>query len=161
ARDLFGRLGRPNGPENEKKKHYYAWNDVDSKEVVTFLKAYKAPSDNHNSRGSRTDLLTEYIEAQMKAGELTGGTVVLVNNKDNQKVPTKSHNFGGGLTVGLRERNNAVTEPTPQYRIKKDHWISKDDEWLDLDEGELATALAHTRSLWQKSTKKDKGEKEP
>jgi hypothetical protein len=42
-----------------------------------------------------------------------------------------------------------------------DHWISKDDEWLDLEKDELGTALSYTKSLWQKSTKKDKGETEP
>lgn len=160
AGDLFARLGAPARPKD--KKHYYAWGDVDGSEVVAFLKAYQPVKDGHNSRGSRTDLLTEYIEAQMKIGELTHWTVVLVNNKDNQKDPIRSHDFGNGLVVGLRERNNAIEDAqSAQYRIKKDHWISKDDEWLDLDEGEFQTAVDHTRSLWEKSTKKDKGEKAP
>ena len=160
AKALFGRLGKPTPPKN--KMNYYSWSGVNGKEVVGFLKAYEAVKDAHNSRGSRTDLLTEYIEAQMKAGELTEWTVVLVNNKDNQKDALKSHDFGGGLVVGLRERNNAIEDPaTPYYRIIKDHWISPDDEWLDLDEEQIKTALEHTKGLWEKSTRKNKGEKEP
>jgi hypothetical protein len=158
AKALFGRLGKPTAPQ--KKKHYYAWYDVDGKEVVAFLKAYQPAKDAHNSRGSRTDLITEYIDAQMKAGELEEWTVVLVNNKDNQKDPAKSHDFGGGLVVGLRERNNAIQDTaSPHYRIIKDHWISPEDEWLDLDDGQLDTALKHTVALWEKSTKKDKSKR--
>ena len=64
--------------------------------------------------------------------------------------------------MGLRERNNAIQDPASfYYRIIKDHWISPDDEWLDLDEVQLETAVAQTRILWKKSTKKNKGEKEP
>ena len=160
AKDLFRRLGKPSAPT--KKPHYYAWHDVSGKEVVAFLKAYKAPQDAHNSRGSRTDLLTEYIDAQLKVTELTQWTVVLVNNKDNLGNPATAYDFGDGILVGLRERNNAVADPTsPQYRIIKDHWISPDDEWLDLDEAQIAAAIGHTKDLWQRSTKKNKGEKEP
>jgi hypothetical protein len=46
-------------------------------------------------------LVTEYIEAQRGVGELEKWTVVLINNKDNARSPTKSHDFGGGLVVGL------------------------------------------------------------
>jgi len=165
AKDLFARLGAPTAPK--KKPYYFAWTGtdgegVDGKEVVAFLKAYQVPKDPHNSRGSRTDLLTEYIEAQMKLGELEKWTVVLVNNKDNQEVAAKSHDFGGGMVVGLRERNNAIQDPASlHYRIIKDHWISPDDEWLDLNDDQFKTAVDYTRSLWEKSTKKNKSEKEP
>ncbi len=160
ASDLFARLGGATPPP--KKLHYYRWTGVDGKEVVGFLKAYHAPKDPHNSRGSRTDLLTEYIESQMRVEELKEWTVVLVNNKENQRIATKSHDFGGGFVVGLRERNNAIDDPaSPQYRIIKDHWISPEDEWLDLDDDQLATALRCTIELWRKSTKKNKSEKEP
>jgi hypothetical protein len=155
AKDFFARLGEPTAPK--KKNHYYAWYDKDGKDVMAFLKAYQPAKDAHNSRGSRTDLLTEYIEAQMKVGELAEWTVVLVNNRNNQEDAKKSHDFGGGLVVGLRERNNAIQDPaSPHYRIIKDHWISPEDELLDLDKTQLATALEHTIALWEKSTKKDK-----
>ena len=160
AKELFDRLGKPESMK--KKSHYFAWNGVNGKEVIAFLKAYKAPKDAHNSRGSRTDLLTEYIDAQIKVNELTEWTVVLVNNKDNLGDPATSHDFGNGLTVGLRERNNAIQDTaSPHYRIIKDHWISPDDEWLDLDDVQMATALGHTIALWQRSTKKNKSETEP
>ena len=95
----------------------------------------------------------------MRLGELTEWTVVLINNKDNQDVPTKNCEFGGGMVVGLRERNNAVDgQTTGQYRIKKDHWISPDDEWLDLDDEQFATAMNHTIALWERSTRKDNSE---
>jgi len=97
----------------------------------------------------------------MKAGELTEWTVVLINNKENQGIATRNYDFGGGMVVGLRERSNAVNDPaSPYYRIIKDHWISPDDEWLDLNEEQLATAKEHTVSLWERSTKKNK-DKEP
>ena len=58
------------GPETtERKPDYYSWKRRLAKDVVTFLKAYQPPKDPHNSRGSRTDLMTEYIESQIKAGE--------------------------------------------------------------------------------------------
>jgi hypothetical protein len=160
AKDLFKRLGKSTPPKA--KKHYHAWYGVDGSEVVTFLKAYQPAKDSHGTRGSRTDLLTEYIEAQMKVDELKKWTVVLVNNQSNQKDKARNNDFGGGLLVGLRERNNTEEyKSTPFYRIIKDHWISPEDEWLDLDETQLKTALTHTRNLWTKSTKKNKGEKEP
>ncbi len=68
---------------------------------------HSPPKDPHNSRGSRTDLLTEYIEAQMKVGELVKWTVVLVSKRAVSDSPEASHDFGGGLKVGLWERNNA------------------------------------------------------
>src|SRR5262249_23206980 len=92
ARDFFSRLGKPTAPKE--KPHYYSW-AATGKDVVGFLRAYQAPKDPHNSRGSRTDLLIEYIEAQMKAEELKDWTVVLVNNKDSQGSPTKRQDFGG------------------------------------------------------------------
>jgi len=157
---FFGGLEKPT--PQKKKPHYYAWSDVDGKEVVGFLKAYQPAKDAHNSRGSRTELLTEYIETQMNAGELTEWTVILVNNRENRNDAAKNYDFGGGLVVGLRERNNAIQDPaSPYYRIIKDHWISPDDEWIDLDEVQLETAVAQTKILWEKSTKKNEGEKEP
>jgi hypothetical protein len=160
AKRLFAQLGRPNAALT--KSHYYAWSGVDGRNVVEFLKGYKAPPDSHNSRGSRTDLLTEYIEAQMNANELQTWTVVLVNNKENQGIAANSYDFGDALVVGLRERTNAIQDAaSQQYRIIKDHWISPDDEWLDLNEEQISMAIGHTKELWKRSTKKNKSEKEP
>jgi hypothetical protein len=67
ARTLFSRLGaaRP----AERRPDYHAWVGT-GEDVVSFLRAYQPPKDPRNSRGSRIDLVTEYIEAQMKVGEL-------------------------------------------------------------------------------------------
>ena len=162
---LFRRLGPPTTPE--KRPDYFAW-DATGEDVVSFFRAYRPPRDPHNSRGSRIDLITEYVEAQMKVGELKSWKVVLTSRKSGVNSSSAGHDFGDGLKVGLWERNNAPGTSPGHYRLIKDHLISPKDELIDIDKdaapGELSrweVALDFTRQMWKKSTKKNKSEKEP
>lgn len=156
---FFKRLGKPGAPD--RRADYYSW-PASGEEVVSFLRAYQPPKDPTNSRGSRIDLIVEYIEAQMKVDELKTWTVILASKKGNVDSPTCGHDFGDGLKAGLWERNNSPGTAPGQYRLIKDHLISPKDELLDLTSPEQwDTALGYTRELWKKSTKKNKSEKEP
>jgi hypothetical protein len=157
ARALFQRLGASTRPEL--RKDYHVWKTTGGS-VVSFLKAYTPPKDPHNSRGSRIDLVTEYIEAQMKVDELTNWNVVLTSRKGGVDSPLASHDFGGNLKVGLWERNNSLDADGVQYRLIKDHLISPKDELIDLSKDQWDTALVFTREMWKKSTRK-KSDKEP
>jgi len=50
AKSLFGRLGEPSRPP--KKVHYYAWNGVDGKEVVDFLRLMTSPRTRTTREGA-------------------------------------------------------------------------------------------------------------
>jgi len=160
ARAFLSRLVAPKPLEG--KPDYHAW-EVTGEDVVSFLKSYQPPKDPHNSRGSRIDLITEYIESQLKVGELGKWTVVLTSKKGNVGNPTCSYDFGHGLNVGLWERNNCPgTNPT-QYRLIKDHLISPKDELIDLSrhadpgmKSEWDVALDFMKEMWKKSTKRNK-----
>ncbi len=157
ARAFFLRLGASTRPS--KRKDYHVWKTTGSS-LVSFLKAYTPPKDPHNSRGSRIDLITEYIEAQIKVGELMNWTVVLTSRKGGVDSPKAGHDFGGGLKVGLWERNNSLGTNVTQYRLIKDHLISPKDELIDLNNDQWDAALVLTKAMWKKSTRK-KSDKEP
>jgi hypothetical protein len=125
--------------------------------VVAFLKAYE---NYPESRRSRTDLLADYIGAQMDADELLRWTVVLVNNKANAKSPQKSYDLGGPLKGGLTYRDD-FTPDGPCYSLRKRHLIDPKHELLDLDDDQMDEALKQTVGVWERSTRKKGEEKAP
>jgi hypothetical protein len=156
-RTFLGRLGSPASLAG--KPDYYSWRGVPAAKVIDFLRAY----DNHpDSRRSRTDLLTDYIDAQTKGkpAELVEWTVVLINNKSNAKAAEKSYDFGGVLKGGLTFRDD-FTPDGPCYTLRKRHLIDPKHELLDLVDDEPDEALKETIRLWERSTKKDPDEKQP
>lgn len=155
ARKFFARLGPQRSLTG--KPDYFSWQDVPSTDVVAFLKAY----ENHpESRRSRTDLLADYIEAQVDAEELLSWTVVLVNNKANAKSPEKRYDLGANLQGGLTYRVD-FTPGGPCYSLRKRHLIDPKHELLDLDDNQLDEALKQTIGVWERSTKKKDENKAP
>ena len=155
AKDFFAHLGAQQTLSG--KPDYFSWQDVPGAEVVTFLNAY----ENHpESRRSRTDLLAEYIETQIGAGELLKWTVVLVNNKGNAKSPEKSYDLGNTLQGGLTYRDD-FTPGASFYTLRKRHLIDPKHELLDLDDDRMDEALKQTIGVWEKSTRKKEDDKQP
>ena len=155
AREFFGQLGPPQSLSG--KPDYFAWKDIPGMEIVSFLKSY----ENHpDSRRSRTDLLADYIDAQMLAKELLLWTVILVNNKGNAKSSDKSYDFGHGLRGGLTYRDD-FTPGGPCYTLRKRHLIDPKHELLDLNADQLAEALKQTTGVWERSTRTKEDQKPP
>jgi Z1 domain len=121
AEDLISRLSSPS-IDNQSN---FVWKQVTPDKIVEFLEAYQS---HPNARLSNTRLLVEYINAQLKHGELTSWTVVLISNSKPKRKDKIS-----GLDVGLTKRNSKDVS-APEYRLPKARLLSPPDEMLDFSE---------------------------
>lgn len=111
-------LGAPGAPA---RQDYFTWRDIGGASVVTLLRAYQ----NHpESRRSRPDLLADYIEAQIKAGELGKWTVCLAGVRANQSAAETSYAITPSLRGGLLLRSNVAPPNADCYSLSKHHLIA-------------------------------------
>lgn len=140
---------RPVDPKNNN----FIWDDVDGHIVANFLDAFET---HRAATKAQSRVMADYIRQRLKDDppELTGWTVALISNPGSKRKVA-------GLTVGCTERAkfpaDALLDET--YAIRR--LVSPTDEKIDLDDGELASALQRTRMLWRKGLTKSKSETEP
>jgi hypothetical protein len=161
ASDLVKKLGKPDNSNasgddgDETKEPYFKWEEVPGERILEFLRAFQ----NHgNSMRSKADLLAEYIELQMKIGELKEWTVGLIN-KRSDAADAPGYDLGD-VKGGCTERKDAGEEKGP-YTLAKQHLISPDNELIDLNEDERKVALAKTAELWEQRPKKNATDARP
>ena len=122
----------------------YIWKKVPGDKILDFLAEYQAHEKN---RRADTNLLSDYINAQLPRRELKSWTVVLISNK---KVKT-SYKIAG-YEVGLTQRKDVSQDPT-EYRVSKSRILSPLDEWVDFPESLRDEILKETNKERKKKGK--------
>jgi hypothetical protein len=135
-RFLLGQSGA--GRAAPKPRKDPRWDKVPGEEVAAFLEQFRTVDA---AVKARSKLLATYIRSRLAADELTGWTIVLIDNKVGRSTVTV-----GGLDVGLTRRayyggRGATHEEIP---IQGDYTLRRladpEHELLDLDEIERAEA---------------------
>jgi hypothetical protein len=136
--NLLLELGNP----SESAKNFI-WRSTPAEKILDFLSSYKA----HNScRLANTQILSEYIRAQIPFGELTSWTIALISSK----TATNFHSIANNQ-VGLTRRSDTSSTSLLEYRLSKSHILSPTDEWIDFPD--------HIKELIREETKKEREKK--
>jgi hypothetical protein len=130
------------------------WRGVSGTAVVDFLTDYQ---EHEASRKVKTKLLADYIRMEVDRDRLTDWTVLIApgSSADTATLGTATFRMverSWFLTDGGEEEARLVERQTLEkqnhYRIRR--LVNPEDEWKDLDDDQLATALVETRKEWEK-----------
>ena len=119
------------------KDNAFVWYDIPAEQVINFFEGMQSVE---NLKKAEPRKIIQFINAQLKNGELTDWRIALMS----KKMPTQSSklNLGGKKTdIGQwirREDENNSNEDL--FYIRKSHIISRKDEFIDLTEPELEEA---------------------
>jgi hypothetical protein len=134
----------------EQKGNNYLWRNVSPDDICDYFSKFKVAD---SLKKVDLDLISNYIQELMKEDELTSWRVALMNKKDNAE---SAHTFSNGLTVGCFDRNRADDTNWTTYYIRKNHIVgNQKDEFVDLDDDLLETALERTKQVKKNWEEKD------
>jgi hypothetical protein len=134
----------------EQKGNNYLWRNVSPDDICDYFSKFKVAD---SLKKVDLDLISNYIQELAKEGELTSWRVVLMNKKDNAE---SVHTFSNGLTIGCFNRNRADDTNWTTYYIRKNHIVgNQKDEFVDLEDDLLETALERTREVKKNWEEKD------
>jgi hypothetical protein len=115
---------------------HFCWKDVRSESLISFLQSYRAHPLNTKAEPRR---LAEYIESQVRCGELTNWSVYLISKSQGQV----DYYNAAGLSVGLVERARCEKRSGEgRYSLSNGRLITENHESLDLTTEEYKKALA-------------------
>jgi hypothetical protein len=133
--NFISALGTP-----EQKSNNYLWRNVSPDDVCDYLSKFKVAD---SLKKVDLDMIGSYIQDLVRESELTSWRIVLMNKKDKAEA---KHIFSNGLKVGCFDRNRADDTNWATYYIRKNHIVgNQTDEFIDLDEDLLETALEETK----------------
>ena len=143
--DFISTLGTP-----EKRNSNYLWRNVSPDDICDYFSKFKVAD---SLKKVDLDLISNYIQDLVREGELTSWRVVLMNKKDGAEA---NHTFSNGLNAGCFDRNRADDTNWNTYYIRKNHIVgNQKDEFIDLDNELLETALERTRQIKKNWESKD------
>lgn len=117
------------------------WEGVPGDDVAGFLELFLT---SERATKANASLLARYVRDRVRAGELTGWTVALVNNSTAD--PSKRVSFAE-MDIGLTLRSVFGTAADPDvHSIRR--LASPSDEMLDLSDAERQEALELTKAGW-------------
>ncbi len=134
----------------DRKNNNVVWDDVDGHIVANFLGAFET---HRGATKAQSRVMADYIRKRLQddPAELSSWTVALMSN------PGPKRNWPG-FNIGCTKRakfplkdplgEEYVLRPGEEYVIRR--LVSPSDEKIDLNKGELASALQRTRLLWDK-----------
>ncbi|MDB5279057.1 MAG: putative endonuclease, domain protein [Ferruginibacter sp.] len=129
------------GPNSDlvRQGQKFIWEGVKYNSIDSFIANYKI-----HQRSIHPDFLRGYIMQQLKNGNLSNWTVVLIHNSNAKDFYTlkASHstlNVGYTFRKEVEEKDafgNTITDHK-KYLIRKSHIISPPHEYLDMDESDM------------------------
>jgi hypothetical protein len=134
----------------ESKENNYLWRNVSPEDICDFFAKFKVAD---SLKKVDLDLISNYIQDLVREGELTSWRVVLMNKKDNT---TGKHTFSNNIEVGYFKRSRADKMNWNTYYFRNNHLVgNQKDEFIDLDNDLLETALERTRQVKKNWEEKD------
>lgn len=110
------------------------WSNISGRAVAGYLRSLIFPPESHEIEGKR---LSDYIEHQIRAGELTDWTVFLATGEDGIEVELAGRRFRSILRTPLGDRSTST-----RFIVKS--ILNPPDEAIDLADDEFAEALRQT-----------------
>jgi len=140
--DLIAILGASRRPRASAGADHRMWEKVPASTVTTFLRRFAVHPRSFEADSSR---LSDYIERQLRHGELTGWTVVLLSIRHG--ATARFPRIGAEEDIGLylrdpRRKENREEEEPALYAIRKSNIINPPDQALDFDDQVLDEELA-------------------
>jgi hypothetical protein len=123
----------------------FIWKTTSVENILDFLSGYKA---HVSCKPANTEVLSEYIKAQIPFGELTSWTVALISSKSATSFYPIANN-----QVGLTRRFDASSTSSLEYKLSKSHILSPTDEWIDLPDQVKDQIKEETRKEREKKGK--------
>jgi hypothetical protein len=123
----------------------FIWTGTSAEKILEFLSAYKS---HEGCKPANTQILSEYIRAQIPLGELTSWTIALISSKSATHFYPIANN-----QVGLTRRSDASSTSVLEYRLSKSHILSPTDEWIDLPDQVKEQIREETRREREKKGK--------
>ena len=131
---LIDQMGRNGHKEIDPSFPRYHWEDVDPTHVLNFLRKYRTLEDAKKKVDPQ--LIADFIERQIRNGELSKWHVVIVSNTEKKSI----HKYkDGDIVISCVERHPQKV-PTPG-KISIGTLTSPVDETLDMDEDEYKQTL--------------------
>lgn len=143
---FLNKLGVPvsDRKQNNKKLPHLFW-ECPSSDILDFVNAFQTATVRMPS-----NLVSAYIEAQNKIGNLTDWTVALINVNRGNPTTVKLSIAGNEYTIGVSKRGNeADMEDSPIYSASNSALIGPAHESLDLDDDAYTRALNNSISDWK------------
>ena len=139
--DLITTLGPSRKPRSQARSDHRMWEDLPASTVTTYLRRFAVHPRSFNADTSR---LSDYIERQLRHGELTSWTVILLSNR--QGTTGTFQRIGKEEDIGLYlrdpRRNEQGEEEEPAlYALRKSNIINPPDQGLDFDDHVMDEAL--------------------
>ena len=144
--NFLNKLGAPacNRVQNNKKLPHLFW-ECTSKDVLDFVNGFQTATVRMPS-----NLVSAYIEAQNKVGNLTDWTIALINVTRGKPTVENLSIAGNNYPVGVSRRGNeADMEDSPIYSASNSALIGPAHESLDLDDEAYARAMNNSISDWK------------
>ena len=134
----------------ESKDDNYLWRNVSPEDICDYFAIFKVAD---SLKKIDLDLISRYIQELVRENELTSWSVVLMNKKDNT---TGKHTFSNNIEVGYFKRSRADKMNWNTYYFRNNHLVgNQKDEFIDLDNDVLETALKRTRQVKKNWKEKD------
>lgn len=129
------------GSVSELRRNNYLWEGVRPDQIQELLASIKI---HPFSRGADPELISKYIEKVNDLGELKDWTVALISSGTAKtRLPI------GGHQTGLVERNE-IQPDKDLYWLRNANLISPEDQYIDLNSAQQASALKGTIEAWAK-----------
>ena len=143
---FLGRLGAPSFRKRLGHKMPHLFWECKAEEVIEFIKGFKNATVRMPS-----NLVSSYIEAQNRKGDLTEWTVALVN-VTRGKPSVKKLSFGGTIfNIGTSKRKDETDGSNSViYSVANSALIGPIHESLDLDDDAYKRALESSKADWKK-----------
>ena len=135
--------------EAKKNNQVHLWTNVSADIVCDYLMQFKLP---RTLTKVPLDSICRYIKDLNKENELTSWSIALMSKGEGAD---STHTFSNGINVGCFIRNRADDiNDVNTYYIRKNHIVGNQcDEFVDLDETLLASALTKTKCRKKESGK--------
>lgn len=127
----------------------FYWSEVSADIIINFLDNYKSHSE---AKKANSQLLSQFVTALNREGELTQWSVGLIGGGDEQ------HTFETGHSVKMLKRAEHG-QHTDRYSIRR--LMSPRDEAVDLDEADWVRALEKTQEAFRADAGRNSDGSEP
>ncbi len=143
---FLNKLGAPtsNRIQNNRKLPHLFWN-CKSEDLLGFVKTFQTATVRMPS-----NLVSAYIEAQNKIGNLTDWTVALINVTKGDPTIVNMNIAGRDYSIGASKRGDeADVENSPIYSVSNSALTGPAYESLDLDDNAYKRALDNSIADWE------------
>ena len=118
------------------KPNAFVWYDIPAEQVINFFEGIQSVE---NLKKAEPKKLIQFINNQLKNGELTDWRIALMNKKTPKQ--SKLHLGGNETDIGQWYRHEDENNSNEDlFYLRKSHIISRKDEFIDLTESELDEA---------------------